>query len=135
MTQPLRNKHYQEFATDEFTGQDRILDETFDADMLSALGSVDKELGKRICFRDCGCNGPVGGRCGEDGCGAISCVACHGRCHRCQKPLCLRHSVLVDEPGGSRTRYCRRCQRAIALKRGALACMRILMAPFIKEAP
>jgi hypothetical protein len=133
MDQPLRNKRYQEFTDDLVPGENRILEETFDADVLSDLGSVDKNLGKRICFRDCGCNGPVGGRCGEDGCGSISCTSCHGRCCICAKPLCQRHSTFVDEPGGSRSRYCSRCHRRMTIRRRALACLRLIAAPFCQR--
>ena len=84
---PLRRKKTCEVTHDPITGQERILELSQEDDFLSDHGSVDSAGLHQRYFRDCGCDGPIGGRCFE--CGAISCKSCHGRCHNCQKPICL----------------------------------------------
>lgn len=84
---PLRRKKTCEVTHDPITGQERILELTQEEDFLSDHGSVDSASLHQRYFRDCGCDGPIGGRCFE--CGAISCKSCHRRCHNCQKPICL----------------------------------------------
>lgn len=87
---PLRRKKTCEVTHDPITGQERILELTQEEDFLSDHGSVDSAGLHQRYFRDCGCDGPIGGRCFE--CGAISCKSCHRRCHNCQKPICIAHS-------------------------------------------
>lgn len=127
---PLRVKRNCEVTHDPVTGQERILESTYEVDVLSDQGSVDS-LGKRERhFGDCGCNKPAGGRCVS--CGSISCVDCHGHCHVCNAPTCLRCSVLVDMPGGQRLRFCRPCHAQIVRRQRLRAVGRFFLAPFVR---
>ena len=125
MTQPLRSKEYREFTRDLLTGEERLLDASSEHDVLSGGGAIGSTGGREICFRDCGCHAPVGGRCGV--CGAIDCVRCFGRCGRCAKPLCLRHSVLPEKAG---IRLCRPCHDLRVFKQRTAKCVHLLTSFF-----
>ena len=103
---PLRRKKTYEVTYDPITGKDRTLELTQEENVLSDQGSVDSESLTRKYFRDCGCDGQVGGECNK--CGAISCTSCHGRCHRCKKPICLEHSYFLQVEGEDAIRFCHR---------------------------
>lgn len=127
---PLRRKHMYEVTDNPITGQDRILELTQEEDSLSDQGSIDSAGLHRRYIRDCGCDGPVGGRCFE--CGAISCRSCHGRCHKCQKPICLEHSNLLDFGEHGSARLCKRCYDEITRKQRLVRISRLLLSPFIQ---
>ena len=101
---PLRSIKKYEVTCDPITGKDRTLELTQEENVLSDQGSVDSESLTRRYFRDCGCDGQVGGECNK--CGAISCTSCHGRCHRCKKPICLKHSYFMQVQGKDAIRFC-----------------------------
>ena len=89
-------------------------------------------IGKQKLYpNDCGCFGPLGGRCAD--CGAISCRACHGRCAQCSKPICLQCTEFMDLPeAGARIRLCLQCHGKLARKRMLVKVSRLLLSPFIK---
>jgi hypothetical protein len=95
---------------------------------LSPEGSVDRTVVTPDRFYHCGCNAqnPLGGRCGEPGCGRVSCSRCFSRCSECHKPLCLEH-VRTFENNTQRRFVCRQCYGA--LRRRQL--VRGLVSPFI----
>ena len=128
MRQPIRRKRQVEVTTDPVSGQQRILDESHENDYL-VNGSIDS-IGKRTrYFRDCGCDGPVGGRCQE--CGALSCQKCHGHCFRCSSPICLEHSISMSE--GSKTlRLCRQCHEEMLRSNRLRKVARTLLQPFVR---
>lgn len=129
MARPLRTKEQIHFTEDLLSGRERILDAAVEQDLLSDLGSVDSAAKTLVSFRDCGCHGPVGGRCW---CGAIDCEKCFGRCSSCSRPLCLRHSKFREDASGVRLRFCRQCHDGLAIKQRALSCLRFLVTPFLK---
>ncbi len=110
---PLRRKKTYLVTQDKITGQDRILGLTQEEDILSDEGSVDSMSIQRSYFLDCGCNTPPAGKCYQ--CGSLSCQAHHGICSRCQKPICLECSTLVDA-GNQALRYCRSCCDIVSRK-------------------
>ena len=110
---PLRRKSTYQIAQDQATGQDRVLGETHENDVLSDEGSIDSTLIQRNVFLDCGCNAPSAGKCFQ--CDAYSCQAHHGICSRCRKPICLECSTFVDSDGKER-RFCDGCYEFVSRK-------------------
>lgn len=129
-SKPLRRKKQLEVTEDLLSGQERILDIATELDVLSKDGSVDSVAKRVKHFRDCGCDGAIGGCCAV--CGAISCVKCHGRCHFCAKSICLRHSLFMDAAGGARLRVCQACQQKLNRKRIGKVFVRALLWPFAR---
>ena len=127
---PLRRKEMLEVTENPITGQDRVLELTQEEDILSTHGSVDSAGLHRKYIRDCGCDGPVGGRCYE--CAAISCQACHGRCQSCQKPICLEHSNFLEINGQGRIRLCSRCSETLIRKQKIAKVGRFFFSMFIQ---
>ena len=91
---------------------------------------------------DCGCFAPPGGRCGEPGCGRISCVKCHRHCggsenqvpEGCGKPICREHAFYLQSPDGSHTvPFCRRCHGQLVRKERWVTVGRILSLPFVED--
>ena len=128
---PYRRKKKCEVTYDPITGQDRILELTQEEHFQSDQGSVDSESLSRKYIRDCGCDGPVGGRCYE--CGAISCTSCHGRCHSCQKPICLEHSNFLQAKGKESIRLCRCCYGSITRKQRLARVGRFFLSLLMEE--
>jgi len=128
---PLRRKKKYEVTHNPITGEERILELTQEENVLSDQGSVDSESLSRRYIRDCGCDGPVGGRCYE--CGAISCTSCHGRCHSCQKPICLEHSNFLQVEGKESIRLCRRCYGSITRKQRLVRVGRFFLSLLMEE--
>lgn len=126
----LRQKQQIDVTDDPVTGQERVLDESVEIDVLGDQGSVDTVSRHKRIFRDCGCDGPPGGQCSE--CGAISCPRCHGHCGRCGKPICLEHSVVVGAPDEQGPRLCRRCDVAIRRRRRLASFGRSALSPFVR---
>jgi hypothetical protein len=100
--------------------------ETF---VLSRDGSIDRVIVEHDVVFHCGCdikNG-LGGRCGEPGCGRLSCKRCFTRCYLCHKPLCLECAkdkiIGVDMP----VRLCKRCYEQHSRRRT----IRALLSPFV----
>lgn len=113
---PLRRKNKRQVTYDPNAKQDREWHLEQSQDVLSAEGSVDTDEIVRKIFKDCGCDGEIGGRCFD--CGAVSCISCHGRCNKCQKPICLQHSTFVDKEDGNKERLCNTCHDILIRKRG-----------------
>ena len=129
---PIRRKETREVAYDPATGHDQILELSGGEDTLSDQGSVDSIKFRRKFFRACGCDAEIGGRCKE--CGAISCIACHGRCHRCKKPICLEHSAfLVETESIEGTRLCNRCYGEVTRKQKWTKVGRFLLSTIVRE--
>ena len=128
---PIRRKKRQEVIYDPITGQDRVLDETHEEDVLSDRGSVDSTGIHRKFFQDCGCDAESDGRCAQ--CQAISCPACHGRCHICQKPICLEHSSFIETEGQERMRLCSRCYGKVTRKQKWARVGRFFLATLVQE--
>lgn len=106
-----------------------------EADSIEVGDSVDSTHIHADHFYHCGCpmEIPPGGKCAEGGCGRISCQRCAGRCARCQKPLCLEHSVYVLADNGTATgRFCRGCDGEIRRARRIRSVSRALLSPFVK---
>jgi hypothetical protein len=129
MRQPIRRKRQMEVTDDPFSGQERILEECHENDYL-VNGSVDTVGKRKRYFRDCGCDGPVGGRCFE--CGAISCQKHHGHCAQCGKPICMQHSMFVAIEGQPPMRLCRRCHDETVRSRRLRNVVRTLFSPFFR---
>ena len=134
---PLRRKKMLLVTDDLLTGQERILEISDEVDVLSGQGSVDSVAKRKQYFNDCGCGGPVGGRC--HACGSVSCPACHGRCHKCKQPLCLQCSCFVNNRGQEQLRFCRRCADEVIRKQrlakvGSLLSKvgKLPLSPFVK---
>ncbi len=127
---PLRRKKTCEVTHDPITGQERILELTQEEDFLSDHGSVDSAGLHQRYFRDCGCDGPIGGRCFE--CGAISCKSCHGRCHNCQKPICLAHSKFLGTNSQERVRLCGCCFEKITRKQNWTKIHKFILSIFVE---
>jgi hypothetical protein len=127
---PLRRKKTCEVTDNPITGQDRILELMQEEDILSDQGSVDSAGVHRRYIRDCGCDGPVGGRCFE--CGGISCNSCHGRCQNCQKPICLEHSNFSKIEGKGEIRLCNRCFDSITRKQKLTKVARFFLSVFVQ---
>ena len=87
---------------------------TQEEDVLSDEGAIESTEYQRKFVLDCGCDAEGVGRCYE--CGAISCATCHGRCHLCQKPVCMEHSSFIENATPERMRLCNRCFSAINRK-------------------
>lgn len=128
---PLRRKKKYEVTQDPTTGKDRILNLTEEEDTLSDQGSVDSAGLHRKYFLDCGCDSGTGGRCYE--CGAISCTSCHGRCHSCQKPICLEHSNFLQAKGKESIRLCRCCYGSITRKQRLARVGRFFLSLLMEE--
>ena len=91
---------------------------------------------------DCGCFGPLGGRCAESGCGRISCIRCHRHCggsdgqapDGCGKPICREHSHYLQLPEGKViVPFCRRCYGRLVRKGRWLAASRTFLSFLIDE--
>ena len=112
---PLRRKNTRQVTYDPNTDRDREWYLEQSLDVLSNEGSVDSDKIVRKYFKDCGCDAEIGGCCFE--CGAISCKLCHGRCHNCQKPICMQHSNFHEKDNGETIRLCGSCCDIVTRKR------------------
>lgn len=130
---PLRRKKTCQVTHDPITGKERVLEMNEEEDFLSDHGSVDSVGLHHKHFRDCGCDAPTGGRCYE--CAAISCQNCHGRCQRCQKPLCLSCSKFLETEANNCLRLCGRCYDIVSRKRSWSKVGRVIRSIFIEESP
>ncbi len=110
----LRRKNKRHVTYDPDTDKDREWQLEQSQDVLSSEGSVDSDETVRKYFKDCGCDGNIGGRCYV--CGAVSCISCHGRCNKCQKPICMQHSNFLEKDNGERERLCEPCYDVITRK-------------------
>ena len=131
MAQPLRRKKFIHVTDDPRTGQERTLEETHENDYLRN-GSVDTVGKVKKHFRDCGCNGAIGGRCAEDGCAAIVCEKCFGHCQECAKPLCTEHSWFIETATHGRIRLCRHCRDKLVRTHRWNKVARFLLSAFVK---
>lgn len=79
--------------------------------LLSSDGSIDKVSVLQDRYYHCGhsADTPLGGMCGEPGCGKLSCTGCFSRCSVCRKPLCCEcsHRFVID--GTTERDYCSYC--------------------------
>ena len=130
---PLIRKKIFEVAEDLLTGQNHILDETHEERTLSDEDSVDTVSIHKNIFLSCGCNSRngIGGRCYD--CRGISCPSCHGQCDNCKKPICLEHSVFVQEGHQDKVRFCRKCFDALSRKKKLTKAVNLLLSPFIEN--
>jgi len=113
---PLRRKNKRQVTYDPDTGQNREWKLEQTKHTRADNGSVDTDEIVRTSFKDCGCDGKIGGICYV--CGAVSCISCHGRCNKCQKPICLQHSNFLEKKDGEKERLCGTCYDVITRKRG-----------------
>ena len=128
---PLRDKQQYRVTDGSVPGQERVWEAYHEADVLSDQGSIDTIGKQKLYPNDCGCFGPLGGRCVD--CGAISCRACHGRCAQCAKPICLECTEFMDiSEAGARIRLCLQCHGKLARKRMLVKVGRLLLLPFVK---
>lgn len=130
---PVRREVRLRLTVDE-DGQPAVETVDGDAVALSPDGSIDRIQIAPDNFYHCGCSSrqPLGGRCGERGCGRVSCAAHAGNCLRCQKPVCLEHSTWLRTSGdeGS-TRLCGQCHEAISRRQRQQKAIRFLLKPFV----
>lgn len=129
MKRPIRRKRQVEVTDDPFSGQERILEECHENDYL-VNGSIDTHSKRKRYFRDCGCDGPVGGRCFE--CGAISCQNHHGHCNQCGKPICMQHSVSIAIESQQPMRLCQHCHDEMVRRHRLRKIVRTLLLPFVR---
>ncbi len=96
-------------VTGEGSGHQAAVPTGGEAFLLSPEGSIDRV--HLAHFYHCGCSTlkPTGGRCGESGCGKVSCQSCHSICFGCQLPLCPQHVHYFYDEEGRRTPLCWRC--------------------------
>lgn len=127
---PLRKKNRREVTYDPDTCHDREWYLKKDQDVLSSEGSVDSDEIVRKYFKDCGCDSEIGGRCFE--CGAVSCISCHGRCSKCQKPICMQHSNFLEKDDGQKERLCGSCHDVTTRKRRFAKVGRFFMSLFVE---
>ena len=113
---PLRRKNKRHVTYDPDTDKDREWQLEQNQDVLSSEGSVDSDETVRKYFKDCGCDGDIGGRCYV--CGAVSCISCHGRCNKCKKPICMQHSNFLEKENGEKERLCGTCHDVFIRKQG-----------------
>jgi len=78
----------------------------------------------------------MGGKCGEPGCGRISCQKCFTRCRLCCKPLCLEHlRKLESRPSDLAEReevhLCIRCHGEVVRRRALRGAVKALLRPFV----
>ncbi len=128
---PLRRKHTTQITTDPITGEERILGWSQEEDVLGDQGSVDSMSVQRKFFLDCGCEGEGAGRCFE--CGAISCRECHGRCAKCQKPICPQHSRFLEMANQGQVRLCGSCFDKTSRKQARARIGRFLLSLFVQR--
>jgi hypothetical protein len=112
-------------VTRDINGNHAVEPDDAESFTLGPTGSIDRVHVKHDRFYHCGCSRefPVGGQCREHRCGRISCTSCFSRCDRCQKPLCLEHTVFYDFPDLDGHRWCSRCHdeiRRVLLMRGVV---------------
>jgi hypothetical protein len=128
MVQPLRDEKEIRATFDPETGLKQVFDAFQKVDVLSDAGSVNTEKHHLQASQACGCFGEPGGRCGI--CRSVDCKYCFGRCCRCARPLCLRHSRFLPEENGTRVRLCPHCYEIVTLKHGAAKCLHLLAGVF-----
>lgn len=88
-------------------------------------------------YLDCGCNArtnPIGGHCGEPGCGRVMCDKCWPRCRcsDCGRPCCLAHLYYLTLPTGERIGLCEKHYRAEVRQRFWKRVGRGALRPFIR---
>lgn len=103
-----------------------------DSVSLSPTGSIDHVTLSLDQFYHCGCNAqqPAGGRCGEPGCGRISCQRCFSRCGRCHKPLCLEHSKTFV--ADTRISVCASCNGSLRRQQILKSIIETVLSPFVR---
>lgn len=96
-------------------------------------GSIDCRTIIQENFHHCGHTTqiPVGGRCGEPGCGRISCVQCFQQCINCRKPLCGEHAKRIEVSPGVIATVCWDCSGLLRRKHALGAIGRALLSPFV----
>lgn len=113
---PLREKNKRLVTYDPDSDKDREWELEQTRDVRSSEGSIDSDETIRKYFKDCGCDGEIGGRCYV--CGAVSCTSCHGRCNKCKKPICMQHSNFFEKDNGEKERLCGTCHDVLIRKQG-----------------
>jgi hypothetical protein len=107
-----------------------------DSFSLSPDGSIDHKTIHQENFHPCGHSTqiPVGGRCGEPGCGRISCAQCFQDlvCQNCRKPLCGPHAKRVQISPGVFATVCFDCCGTLKRRRILTAIGHALARPFIR---
>lgn len=126
----IRGKHSARIFRDPRTGRDRVLNESFEDDVLNGPGGLDTHAGEVMYPLDCGCLAAAAGRCHL--CGALSCPKCHGRCVQCQAPMCLEHSVFAPTGTGGTQRYCKSCHDQHRRTRRLMTCVKAVLSPFVQ---
>jgi hypothetical protein len=112
---------------------------TGDTIILSPVGSIDRITVERDRVYHCGCTAevPMGGKCGEPGCGRVSCQKCFTRCRLCGKPLCLEHLRKLqagpDVPAeGAEVHLCIRCHGEVTRRKAVHGVVKALLRPFVE---
>jgi len=129
---PYREQKNYEATYDPDTGKDRIWLHKEKQTYRSSSGSINTDGVTRIVFKDCGCDGEIGGRCYE--CGDVSCKECHGRCEKCKKPICLQHSKFMKTDTGEMIRLCGEHYDELSRKRNRKKILSFLLFPFVERA-
>jgi hypothetical protein len=103
-----------------------------EAIVLSPEGAVDRYVVRPQRFHGCGCPAemPIGSKCGEPGCGRISCERCSARCQACLKPLCPQHVARLALAGQAMA-FCSRCLAKHLRRRRLRAVARLVLHPFV----
>lgn len=125
---PIRGEQQKEVAHDPWEAHETQLQETDAVHRVTDDGALASQQVSRRFASGCGCLKPPAGFCGI--CGATACADCFGHC-RCGKPLCPRHSVFVEGPGGKALRLCKDCRESAGRKQMARRIGRLMLSPFV----
>ncbi len=127
---PIRTEKKQEVVYDSWTGIPHPLQDQETDHFITSQGSVESQtIGRQIALQ-CGCLKPAGGFCSE--CGALVCIDCFGHCNNCSRPLGGCHSILVNNPDGTRIRLCQACHDSSKRREARQRIWRTLLSPFVK---
>jgi len=106
--------------------------------ILSPEGALDQITVVPDRVYHCGCTAevPMGGKCGEPGCGRVSCQKCFTRCRMCCKPLCLEHlrktaPSVTDPAKAEEVHLCIRCHGEITRRVAFRGAVKTLLRPFV----
>jgi len=127
---PIRGEREQEVVHEPWQGTANPIGQSDATHVLSDAGGIESLRTNRRYACDCGCLRPPGGFCAV--CGGVVCERCFGFCEQCHMPLCPRHSVFLEEPGGQQRRLCRECGDSRARKRLGTRVARVVLSPFIE---
>lgn len=128
---PVRGMRSSQSIRDPWTDAERETEYTVEAHALNDAGALESVTTRSQQAFACGCVGSPGGYCVECDPPVLVCQKCLGRCERCGRPLCPRHTVRTARKAVAAT-YCHGCEQQVKSHARVRSAVRLLLTPFVE---